>query len=86
MKKEIVEEMLRHAIKHFNDDENCCTNQATTGHEIMFRGTTVKKWSVDNDHGANFHNQSKNLTSVSCSFRQSARKEDGFDCAAQKCE
>ena len=60
--KEIVEEMLRCAIKCFNDDENYHTNQQMIGHKDMFRGVVVKEWIVGNECGVNFHNYNEILT------------------------
>ena len=53
--KKIVEEMMKDAIKHFNDDEDHHANQQTIGCEDMFRGLIVKEWIVGNEHCVNFH-------------------------------
>ena len=59
--KEIVEEMLKDLINHFNDDEDYHANRQTIKYKDMFRGVIVKELIVGNEHCVNFDIHNKTL-------------------------
>ena len=47
--KEIVQEIVCDVNKHFNSDNNVCTNQQLIVHKDLFRGVIVNKLAMLNE-------------------------------------
>ena len=66
--KEIFEETMKDIIKHFNDDEDICTNQQIIGFKDMFRGVTMKEYVSGNEHCVDFQIYNKILIKFCVQF------------------